>query len=148
MEGNFTIGPLARASGVKVQTVRYYEQIGIMPAPHRSEGNQRLYSQPHIDRLAFIRHARDLGFSLSDIKELLGLQDQPDIPCSEADRIANQHLNEVERKISQLQALQTELARMVRQCEGGVVSDCRVIEILSNHGECISDHTGERLRND
>ncbi|TNE56971.1 MAG: MerR family transcriptional regulator [Alphaproteobacteria bacterium] len=140
MEGQFTIGPLAEASGVKVQTVRYYEQIGLMPAPHRSEGNQRLYSQPHVDRLAFIRHARDLGFSLNDVRELLELQDKPDLSCGEADQIASQHLNEIERKIMRLQALKTELARMVDQCAGGVISNCRVIEILSNHDKCVTDH--------
>ncbi|TNE37445.1 MAG: MerR family transcriptional regulator [Alphaproteobacteria bacterium] len=141
MEGQFTIGPLAQASGVNVQTVRYYEQIGLMPAPHRSEGNQRLYSKTHVDRLAFIRHARDLGFSLNDVRELLELQDKPDMSCAEADQIASQHLGEVNRKILRLQALQTELSRMVDQCAGGAISNCRVIEILSDHTECVTEHT-------
>jgi Cu(I)-responsive transcriptional regulator len=143
MAGEFTIGPLAAESGVKVQTVRYYEQIGLMPEPHRSEGNQRLYSKSHVDRLAFIRHARDLGFSLAEIRDLLVLQDQPNLACDDADKIARLHLDEVSRKISQLRALHSELTRMVDQCAGGAISDCRVIEILSNHEECLADHPGK-----
>jgi len=138
---DFTIGHLAKQSGVKVQTVRYYEQIGLMPEPHRSEGNQRLYGKPHIDRLAFIRHARDLGFPLASVRELLHLSDSPDMPCDEADVIAGRHLEDVETKIGRLEALRKELSRMVSECAGGKVSDCRVIEILSYHGDCMSaDH--------
>lgn len=138
---DFTIGHLAKQSGVKVQTVRYYEQVGLMPEPHRSEGNQRLYGPAHVDRLAFIRHARDLGFPLASVRELLHLSDSPQLPCDEADVIAGRHLQEVETKIARLEALRGELSRMVSQCAGGKVSDCRVIEILSDHGNCLTtDH--------
>ena len=139
MGPEFTIGHLAKESGVKVQTVRYYEQIGLMPEPYRSEGNQRLYASEHVDRLAFIRHARDLGFPLAAIRELLELHDRPDRPCEEADEIAKRHLIEVETKLEMLMAMKSELSRMVYECAGGQVSQCRVIEILSDHGQCLNE---------
>ena len=142
--GEFTIGRLSKESGVKVQTIRYYEEIKMMPQPMRSEGNQRLYGEAQVTRLKFIRHARDLGFGLPAIRELLELGDAPEAPCAHADEIAQRRLEEVENKIAQLTGLQTELARMVEQCEHGQVSDCRVIEILSNHEHCLEDAHGGR----
>lgn len=144
LEYAFTIGRLAKESGVKVQTIRYYEEIGMMPEPMRSEGNQRLYGETQISRLKFIRHARDLGFGLPSIRELLELGDAPEAPCAHADDIAKRHLEEVEDKIAQLTSLQTELSRMVEQCQHGQVSDCRVIEILSDHTHCIDEAHGGR----
>ncbi len=135
----FTIGHLARLSGCKVQTIRYYEQIGIMPEPMRSEGNQRLYDGNHAARLGFIRHSRALGFKLDEIRELLDLSDDPDRPCEVADEIAKRHLAEVTFKIEQLTALKGELERMVDHCSGGRVCECRVIEILSDHDKCLGD---------
>ena len=140
MNATHTIGKLARATGCKVQTIRYYEQIGLLPQAVRSEGNQRLYGQSDIDRLTFIRHSRDLGFSLQAIRDLMSLADEPNRPCEAADAIARAQLAEVERRIARLQALQVELARMIEQCKGGRVSDCRVIEVLSDHSLC---ETGE-----
>jgi DNA-binding transcriptional MerR regulator len=87
-----TIGRVAQATGSKVQTIRYYEQIGLLPAPERSRGNQRLYDDRAVERLAFIRHARGLGFSLDAIRDLLDLADRPDRPCDEADAIARAQL--------------------------------------------------------
>jgi len=138
----FTIGRLARATGCKVQTIRYYEQIGLMPVPVRSAGNQRLYGPEHVDRLSFIRHSRELGFSLEAIRELLSLVDHPDQPCATADQIARTQLQAVEQRISRLQALKAELERMVRQCQGGRVADCRVIEVLADHGKCLAAEHG------
>lgn len=136
---DFTIGVLSKETGCKVQTVRYYEQVGLMPEPHRSEGNQRLYDRNHVVRLRFIRHARDLGFTIEEIRELLDLSDTPDQPCADIDAIASRHLSKVDEKIAQLSLLQTELSRMVDQCQGGTVETCRVVEILSDHGECLSE---------
>ena len=133
---NQTIGALAQATGTKVQTIRYYEQIGLMPPAARTEGGQRRYTQAHRDRLGFIRHGRDLGFSLAQIRELLDLADRPDRPCDEADAIARTNLDAVRRRIAALQALEAELTRMLDQCAGGHVSDCRVIEVLSDHAHC------------
>lgn len=130
----FTIGHAARSAGTKVQTVRYYEQIGLLPPPDRSDGNQRLYSRAEIARLGFIRHARGLGFAISAIRELLQMADRPDMPCHEVDAIAARHLEEVKARIAQMQALQAELERMLSECACGVIADCRVIEALNENG--------------
>lgn len=128
------IGKLSAATGVKVPTIRYYEQIGLLPEPGRSEGNQRLYDRAARDRLAFIRHARELGFGLDSIRELLSLADRPDLDCAAADRIAQEHLDAVRERIARLRGLETELERMVEQCAHGKVAHCRVIESLAEHG--------------
>ncbi|MBD3765068.1 MAG: helix-turn-helix domain-containing protein [Rhodobacterales bacterium] len=135
-----TIGKLGEAAGVKVPTIRYYEQIGLLPEPERSAGNQRLYGQKALDRLAFIRHARELGFPLDAIRDLLSLADDPDQPCAAADAIANRQLAAVEARIARLMALRTELERMITQCAQGTVADCRVIEVLGDHALCATDH--------
>jgi len=136
---NFTIGHLARETGTKVPTIRYYEKIGLMPAPVRSAGNQRLYGPEHLDRLAFIRHGRDLGFGLDAVKELLTLIDEPEQSCERADAIAAAHLGEVENRIARLEALKAELIRMLDHCHEGRVADCRVIEVLADHRHCLAD---------
>lgn len=135
-----TIGKLSRAAGVKIPTVRYYEQIGLLPEAERSAGNQRLYSAAAQDRLAFIRHARALGFPLDAIRDLLGMADRPNQSCAEVDNIARAQLVAVEERIARLQALKTELERMVVQCAGGSVATCRVIEVLGDHAMCGADH--------
>ena len=135
-----SIGELSRRTGVKVPTIRYYESIALMPAPPRSEGKQRRYGEAEVSRLAFIRHARDLGFGIDAIQELLAMSAQPEQSCAEADRIARRHLSEVDRRISQLVALRTELQRMVDACGHGRVCDCRVIETLADHGQCENTH--------
>lgn len=135
-----TIGKLGAASGVKIPTIRYYEQIGLLSVAERSIGNQRLYTRASQDRLAFIRHARELGFSLEAIRDLLGLSDRPDQSCAEVDSIARAQLQAVEGRIARLQALKGELERMVDHCAGGTISDCRVIEVLGNHAHCSADH--------
>lgn len=135
-----TIGKLGAASGVKVPTIRYYEQIGLLPNAERSMGNQRLYTRSTQDRLAFIRHARELGFTLVAIRDLLGLSDRPDQSCAEVDAIARAQLQAVVGRIARLQALKGELERMVDHCASGTISDCRVIEVLGNHAHCKADH--------
>ncbi|MGI3212687.1 MerR family transcriptional regulator [Roseovarius tibetensis] len=135
-----TIGSLAKKTGTKVQTIRYYEQIGLMPEPGRTEGGQRRYGDAELDRLAFIRHARQLGFSLEAIRELLDLSDHPNRPCHEADAIARRQLKQVEQRLARLEALRTELKRMVHECSGGQTADCRVLEVLRDHSECLTDH--------
>jgi DNA-binding transcriptional MerR regulator len=116
-----------------VQTIRYYEQIGLLPPAARSEGNQRLYTEAFAERLCFVRHCRELGFSLDAIRELLSLADHPDRPCAAADRIAETHLREVQQRIARLRALQSELRRMIAECRGGRIADCRIIEVLADH---------------
>lgn len=127
-----TIGRVAKAAGCKVQTIRYYEQIGLLPRPARSRGNQRLYGQSDIDRLAFIRHARELGFPLEAIRALLSLADTPEQSCAAADSIARAQLEAVEQRISRLLSLRAELQRMLEQCQGGRIAECRVIEALGD----------------
>jgi len=135
-----TIGALAKKTGTKAQTIRYYEQIRLMPEPGRTEGGQRRYGDAELDRLSFIRHARQLGFTLEAIRELLDLSDQPDRPCHEADTIARRQLKQVEQRLARLRALRTELKRMVHECDGGRTADCRVLEVLRDHSECLTDH--------
>jgi DNA-binding transcriptional MerR regulator len=135
-----TIGKLGQAAGVKVPTIRYYEQIGLLPEADRSAGNQRLYGRATLDRLAFIRHARELGFSLEAIRDLLSLSDKPDQSCAAADAIAKVQLQAVQARISRLKALEAELHRMIDQCACGTIKDCRVIETLSDHSLCEHDH--------
>ena len=127
----FGIGELARATGTKVETIRWYERIGLLPAPARTGGNYRAYGRAHLGRLSFVRRARDLGFSLDQVRELLRLSDQQDRPCEEVDRIARGHLAEVEHKIADLAALGDQLRQIIGQCGHGTVAECRIIEALS-----------------
>ena len=129
-----SIGELSRRTGVKVPTIRYYEQVGLMPAPPRTPGKQRRYGPAEVDRLNFIRHARELGFEVEAIRELLAMSAQPDRSCAEVDQITRRHLTEVDRRIAHLTALRAELQRMVDACGHGRVCECRVIETLANHG--------------
>ncbi|UWQ91682.1 helix-turn-helix domain-containing protein [Aliisedimentitalea scapharcae] len=136
----FTIGTLSRKTGTKVQTIRYYEQIGLMHEPGRTAGGQRRYDSADLDRLAFIRHGRQLGFGLVAIRELLDLADNPDQPCSNADSIAQRQLVQVQQRLLRLKALEKELKRMIDDCDGHTVSNCRVLEVLRDHSECLTDH--------
>lgn len=126
-----TIGHLARETATKVETIRFYEKTGLLPAPARTNGNYRAYSTSHLKRLSFIRRARDLGFSIDQIRALLGLADHRDQSCEAVDAIARQHLEAVERKIGDLEALRRELDRMIGQCRHGTVAECRILETLS-----------------
>ena len=137
-----SIGRLSQETKVKVPTIRYYEQIGLMPAAERSSGNQRLYGAAARRRLSFIRHARDLGFPLEAIRDLLGLTDQPDQPCTAVDAIARAQLATIRSRIARLQALEDELVRMIGHCAHGRIAECRVIEVLGDHGLCAHDHHG------
>jgi DNA-binding transcriptional MerR regulator len=128
-----SIGELSRRTGVKVPTIRYYESVALMPAPPRTEGKQRRYGKPEISRLTFIRHARELGFEIDTIRELLAMSAQPHQSCAEVDQIARRHIDEVDRRIGQLVALRAELQRMVEACGHGRIGECRVIETLGNH---------------
>ena len=140
MIGMNPIGVLAKAAGVKVTTIRYYEGIGLLPTPPRTASDRRLYGEEDAKRLAFIRHARELGFPIEAIRSLLELSGHPDMPCDAADRIAAQQLASVDQKIAQLQSLRDELSRISDACCGGVVGECRVIEALADHAQCATDH--------
>lgn len=137
---NLPIGELARRTGVKVPTIRFYEQIGLIQPPPRTEGNQRRYGQAEVERLSFIRHARELGFEVDDIRGLLEMSGTPQASCHEADSIARNHLAEIDRRIASLSALRSELFRMVEECHHGRICDCRIIEVLADHSQCRADH--------
>lgn len=146
MSENYFIGQVARAANCKVQTIRYYEQIGMLPAPARTEGNQRIYRQQHLERLSFIRHSRELGFSLDQIREILALVDDPTHSCEEVDQIARVHLADVESKIERLEEMRRELERMLSKCAGGTVTECRIIESLADHSLCLAaEHHAETV---
>lgn len=134
------IGQLAKIAATKVQTIRYYEEIGLISPFMRTEGGHRVYGPEDSRRLKFIRHARELGFGIEEIRELLKLSDNPQMSCSSADRIASGHLEQVELRISKLKALRKELKRMINECAHDHVSKCRVIEVLSDHAHCHGDH--------
>ena len=140
MSDGMTIGALARAAGVAPQTVRWYEARGLLPAPARTEGGQRRYDEAALKRLSFIRHARELGLGLEDIHALLELADNPAKPCAQADDIIRRNLRTVREKIAWLTALEKEFTRMLEECPSGTVRDCRVLEILGDHGECLTPH--------
>lgn len=140
MDSAYSIGDLAREASTKVETIRYYEKIGLMPKAARTAGNHRAYSSAHRDRLSFIRHARELGFPLDDIRALLDLSGSPEAPCAGADAIAEKHLAGVRSRIERLQALEAELSRMVKDCCRQTVAGCRVIEVLADHKHCSRDH--------
>ncbi len=137
---DLSIGRLSRRSGVKIPTIRYYESPGLIPEPPRSEGGQRRYDISDLERLRFIRHGRDLGFSLEDLRSLQTLAESPDQSCEEADVIARRQLAEVERRLAGLTALKADLELMVESCAHGVVGECRVINTLSDHALCAHDH--------
>lgn len=126
------IGELARRTGVKVPTVRYYEQIGLLPSPPRTEGQQRRYDADHVARLNFIRHARELGFEVVAIRELLAMNAKPEQSCAEVDEMARRHIEEIDHRIAHLTTLRAELQRTLDECGRGRVCECRVIETLAD----------------
>lgn len=136
-----TIGGLAKASGVKVTTIRYYESIGLIDPPDRSEAGQRLYDRNAIERMNFIRHARDLGFSLDAIRELIALSSNKDRSCAEVDEIARRHAADIRHRIKRLKALEREMEQTIKACSVNRVADCRVLAVLADHHLCAEgDH--------
>lgn len=135
-----SIGKLAKATDVKVPTIRFYEQIGLLPVPVRTQSDRRTYEPATVRRLAFIKHARQLGFGIDAIRTLLDLADHPDRACTDANALAQEQLTAVEAKIVQLEALRSELKRMVATDCYGPAADCRVIGTLADHGLCEQDH--------
>ncbi len=135
-----SIGALAKATDVKVTTIRFYEQIGLLPEPLRAANDRRVYDERTLSRLAFIKHARQLGFAVDAIRTLLQLSDQPDQSCEQANILAAEQLAAVDSKIARLEALRGELQRVVSAACQGRVADCRVIEVLSDHSHCAAEH--------
>ncbi|SEV98361.1 DNA-binding transcriptional regulator, MerR family [Cognatiyoonia koreensis] len=131
-----TIGQASVETDVKVTTIRFYEERGMLPAPPRTQSGRRMYGSDLVDRLKFIKHARALGFDLDDIAALLALSDDPEQTCNAADSMARKQLASVKARIAQLNGLRAELERMIDSCGGGSVAECKVIETLADHAHC------------
>lgn len=136
------IGELAARTGTTAETIRYYERVGVLPVPARAGGGRyRRYGSADVERLGFVRRARELGFSLEEVRDLLGLADQPDRPCAEVDQLARAHLAQVTEKLARLTALRDELERVIGACRGGLaVADCRILGALG----CAEDNDAPR----
>lgn len=137
----YSIGQISRRTGIKVPTIRYYEDMGLIEPADRTEGNQRRYDAAGLEKLGFIKHARDLGFSIQAIAELIDLQAQPDRSCQAANQIAQAQLADIRSRIARLRALETELTRIAAGCSGrGTVGACHVLAALADHDGCVTDH--------
>ena len=123
-------GSLAKETGVNIETIRYYENIGLMPDPGRTSGGHRVYQQTHLKRLFFVKRSRELGFTLNDIRELLELVDGGDYTCGEIRDRTIVHLNDVAQKIHDLQKMRRSLEKMASKCEGGLVPECPIVDAL------------------
>ena len=124
------IGELAKQSGVNAETIRYYEKIGLLPAPRRTAARYRIYADTHLDRLRFIRGARALGFGLDDIRELISLSSDRRRSCTAVDTIAKRQLGEVRQRLQQLRSLEAELERIITECQGGTMPECRILQAM------------------
>jgi MerR family transcriptional regulator, mercuric resistance operon regulatory protein len=125
-----TRGALAARSGCNIETIRYYEQIGILPPPPRSQGGHRLYGQDLVKRLTFVRRSRDLGFTLEEIRDLLRLVDGGTYTCAQVETLAHEHVRDIRQKIADLKRLQKVLEAMASQCSGGKIPECPIIDAL------------------
>lgn len=130
-----SIGVIAQQAGCTVPTIRYYEEIGLLPAGPRTEGGRRVYGQAAVRRLTFIRRCRDFGFSIEQVRELVGLVDEPDRPCVEVRDVAARHLVQLRQKLAELQALESSVAAFICSCDtacsGGASVDCTILEDLA-----------------
>ena len=124
------IGALAARTRCNIETIRFYEKIGVLPKPARTEGGHRAYGSAHVERLTFVRRARELGFTLDEVRALLRLADARDVPCAEVKDVAVAHLAEVKTKIADLHAMQKALTALIAQCNAGDQSGCPLIETL------------------
>ncbi|QFT54799.1 Cd(II)/Pb(II)-responsive transcriptional regulator [Microbulbifer sp. THAF38] len=132
----YRIGEAAKRAGCKVETVRYYEQVGLLPQPSRSEGNYRLYSEEHLAQLRFIRHCRSLDMPLEDIRNLLTLRERPKEHCGEINALVDEHIDRVNSQMALLEQLRESLMALRSQCAGpGYTDSCEIVRELS-HCEC------------
>ncbi len=126
------IGEIAKQTGLKIETVRFYETEGLIAPPERSGGNYRLYNSTHLNRLSFIKRARDLGFTLDQVRDLLRLADDPRGSCDEVDAIAELHIQEIDRKLADLTVLRSELVRWGSQRDASTIAECKLIDALTS----------------
>jgi len=126
-----SIGDLSRYTGVNIETIRYYERIGLLAAPPRTQGRHRLYDEAHRQRLAFIRRSRDLGFSINDTRDLLGLARGHNLTCAEVKALTEQHVACIRAKIRDLRKLDRVLSDLAAKCRGSSVPDCPILDALA-----------------
>ena len=131
MSPTFTIGQLASAAEIPAATIRYYEKIGLLASPSRSGSNYRQYGNDDLDRLTFVRRARDIGFTIDQVRSLLSFSDQQNGDCCTVTALTENHLAAVEQKIADLLLLKDRLASLLTSCKGGLVADCRIIDALT-----------------
>lgn len=129
----YSIGTISRRSGVKVPTIRYYEQIGLLARPERTEGNQRRYTIEALKRLGLIKNAREFGFSMDDIRVLIDLEEQPHAPCNQASEVAREHLLSVRERMKKLKLLEAELELLASGCSNTESSCCSILQGLASH---------------
>lgn len=139
------IGELARASGCRVVTIRYYERIGVLPPPMRAVNNYRQYGDTHLRRLRFVRRTRDLGFSLDDVRKMLSLVDGGDYTCDDMCALAQGHLAEVRARMEDLNRMEAALTDLVARCDGGATPDCSMLESLFAEANEAEPETGDRV---
>ncbi len=137
---DFAIGELSAETGVKVPTIRYYEDIGLIDAPPRSAGNQRRYGEAARERLRFIAHARAMGFPMDSLREMLRIAGHKDAPCADLDALVRGRLADVDARIARLTALRGQLSAMLESHHHGTVAECRVAEVLADHDQCGGAH--------
>jgi MerR family transcriptional regulator, mercuric resistance operon regulatory protein len=130
VERGLTIGALSERSAVNIETIRYYERIGLLPAPPRSQGGHRLYEGGHFKRLVFVRRSRELGFTLDEIRNLLGLMGGRHT-CGEVRAVALEHLERIRAKIADLRRMERTLAETAARCEGGDTPECPILDALA-----------------
>lgn len=130
--GRLSIGTLSTRAAVNVETVRYYERVGLLPSPPRTEGGHRLYGEAHVRRLTFVRRARELGFTLEEVRALLRLADEQHPSCSKVRVVAKTHLEDVRSKIADLKRMERVLSETVSRCASGTRPECPLLEVLSS----------------
>lgn len=124
------IGAAAAASGCHIETIRYYERVGLLPHPARTDGGYREYQPKEVDRLRFITRGRELGFSLEEIRSLLTLSDDPALSCHDVDQLARHHLADIEQRVRELRGIARELQRTIASCAGGKRGQCAILGSL------------------
>jgi Cd(II)/Pb(II)-responsive transcriptional regulator len=151
MNNTLKIGELAKQTGCLVETIRYYEREGLLLEPARSQGNYRLYTNVHVERLQFIRHCRSLDMTLEEIRNLLKFRDAPDENCSQVDALFDEHIEHVSNRIRELRVLQKDLRRLRSLCERAqAAKDCRILQSLASPARILArsldvEHRNSRL---
>lgn len=139
VQEQMTIGALAESTGVLAETIRYYEQISLLPTPKRTANGYRIYASEHVRRLIFIRRSRELGLSIESIRELLSLASDRLRPCARVDRLVREHIHELDHRIAGLDRLRTALHKVADSCRGGRVAECSILGLLQEPEQALTE---------